>query len=188
MSFELLVAAPDLTEDLTPAWIAALADYGLECEFYPGFSLLNWRGGHLPASLRITRLDAFPAANRYGPMPILAGFELDISEFRPVGLRRMVPRRLSRFPAVGSRVAFRTATGRSVADLRLQCMAAATLTSITGGLYSDPQQGVVLGPADAISAAIREANGFEENPVTPDDWTLTVFTSWQAFDSESGGA
>ena len=180
MSFELAVAVPLHEENVVPRWQVELRRHGLDCEFFPGFTLHSWAGGHLPARLAINGTASFPFASRYGTAPILAGFELDKSEYGPTGLTRVLPRALQRFPKRGLHVGFRTAMGRSVADLRLQCMAAATLAALLGGIYSDPQSGLNLSAADAIPVALAEADQFEANPADPRAWNLVPFTSWHA--------
>jgi hypothetical protein len=175
MSFELSVFVPTPAEDILPAWRRELARHGLECEFFPGFSLRSWAGGHLPVRLTVSDPASFPQARRYGSEPLLAGFEIDITQAEASDLPDAVRSELGML-----HVAFRTAMGRSVADLRLQCIAAASLAGILGGLYFDPQQGVVLEPEQALKAALSEAAGFEEAPVNPADWQLTPFPGWPA--------
>ena len=54
---------------------------------------------------------------------------------------------------------------RTAADLRLQCIGAATLALVTDGLVEDPQQGATFRSERAIANAQREANEYDTGPV-----------------------
>jgi len=163
MSFDLSVQAYRVPSDLRADWARALAEHGLMVGFHPAFDPAHWTGGLVPATLRATP-GAFPAAARYGSNRVLCGFELDVSIPRTPAARE--GREARRY------FAFRTAAGRTVADLRLQCFAAATLAILSEGLVEDPQQGASFGGQRAIENARREADEYEAKWATPDQWRL----------------
>lgn len=181
MSFVLNVFFTPTSEvDLLGKWCSALAQHGLECEFSPHFTLETWQDGFLPVCLKIMRSDAFPQAHRYGKSLILTGFELSILKLTrktvPHGLARDLTKRL----VTGFQTTFCTASGRSVADLRLQCLAAATLANIFDGFYHDPQQGKIFQGAQALREAHQEAESFENSPLPEASWILRPFPGWEA--------
>jgi hypothetical protein len=163
MSFDLGVQAHRVPLELLTDWPRALSEHGLQVIFHPAFDLMQWAGGWVPATLRPTR-DAFPAAARYGSNRVVCGFELDIAIPRTPAARE--GREARRY------FAFRTAAGRTVADLRLQCFAAATLAILSEGLVEDPQQGASFRGERAIENARREADEYEAKWATPDQWRL----------------
>jgi hypothetical protein len=109
---------------------------------------------------------AFPAASRYGAMAILCGFELDVSVPSTPAARTGVETR--RY------FSFRTPSSRSVADLRVQSFAAATLAVICEGLVEDPQQGASFRGDRAIANATREAAEYEAKWATEAQWQLEL--------------
>ena len=77
MSFSLSIFAASVPEDLKARWEQSLAERGLRVEFLPGFDPDHWQGGILPARLQVEP-GTFPAAERYGEAPLIAGFEFYI--------------------------------------------------------------------------------------------------------------
>jgi hypothetical protein len=180
MSFSLHVLAQRLPEDFVSRWKESLANYGLHCEFPPGLSLGEWRGGYLPVKLDVDP-NAFPSAGRYGAQSLLAGFELDLSGTASGWEALELPARLSeRMRQVEREFFLETHLGRTVADLRLQCFAAATLAIITDGVLYDGQQGVYYFGEEGIEAAAREAGEYENNLSEEDEWENLVFPGWEA--------
>jgi hypothetical protein len=183
VSFGLNVYAPEWPGELAKVWQDALSRHGLVVEVFPGFTVADWKGGFLPFKV-IVKPNSFPAAQRYGGDPVLAGFEVDFQLEDPADLEEFAAEAPAEVAAVyrKSRVSayFSTSMGRTVADLRLQCFAAATLAVASGGLVSDGQQGKdFLGDA-AMQNAAREANAFDEHPVAESDWDLVPFPGWSA--------
>lgn len=181
MSFVLNVYwSRTLEADLLVKWRESLIQQGLECEFFPGFSFQSWSGGFFPVCLKVLSSSSFPQIHRYGNSPILSGFELSILKLTrktvPHGLARDLTKRL----VTGFQATFYTASGRSVADLRLQCLAAATLANIFDGFYHDPQQGKIFQGAQALREAHQEAESFENSPLPEASWILRPFPGWEA--------
>lgn len=188
MSFGLSVYAPRFPDDLATVWQDSLLPHGLVVEVLPDFSPGAWRGGFLPFKVTVAP-GAFKAADRYGRDSLLAGFEIafrsensaDLEEFAAEASPEAAAiYRKSRHSAyLGSSM------GRSVADLRLQCFAAATLAIAASGLVSDGQRGEdFLGEA-AIQNAAREADEYESSSGAPEDWDLTPFPGWAALEPPS---
>ncbi len=162
MSFDLAVFAQRVPQDLIPAWTQALAAHGLTVEFHPSFDGHVWGGGFLPIMVTSIAPGAFPAAHRYSAPPFVCGFELTVSDLEASsGHPGGVP---------GRYFELRTALGRSVADLRLQCFAAATLAIVTGGTVEDPQQDASFEGQEAIRNAAREADEYEAKWAKERDW------------------
>jgi len=170
MAFELSVLGRAPTPDIVTSWQARLAAHGLLCEFHLGFAFGSWEGGFLPIKLVVIP-GAFPLAERYGPAPILCGFEFDIHPVSDVHLpSRGAADLLERLRKADWHYYFRTTIGRNVGDLRLQCFGAATLAELTHGLVFDPHQGAYfVGPA-ALANAAREADSYEDNSSEPHQW------------------
>lgn len=185
VSYSVDVFAPFLPKDCGSTWREALTPHGLTVEVYPGFNAATWQGGCVP--FRVVAVEgAFPAAHRYGQVPVVAGFEV---AFLPVDADELndllseAPAELrDRLRATTIAAHFRTAMGRTVADLRLQCFGAATLAEMTGGVLLDPQEGRYYSGRDALGYAARESEAFESNPVSPRDWELVAFPGWDALE------
>ena len=183
MSFGLSVYAPEWPGDLARVWQESLSRHGLVVEVFPGFSAAQWKGGFLPFRLVVTA-GSFPAAERYGSEAVLAGFEVDFRSENSADLEEVAAEASPEAAAVyrKSRCSayFSSSMGRTVADLRLQCFAAATLALASDGLVSDGQQGKdFLGDA-AIQNAAREADAFDQQPINEQDWDLMPFPGWSA--------
>lgn len=73
--------------------------------------------------------------------------------------------------------------GRTVADLRVQCFAAAALCQITGGVLFEGQQGKSFIGETAFAYAAREAEAFEQKPVSLGDWDLVPFPGWKVLET-----
>ena len=181
MSFDLTVYAPAWPDDPARVWQESLARHGLVVEVLPGFSPGRWRGGFLPFKLLVTP-GSFAAAGRYGQEAVRAGFEIDFQVESPADLEAMASRASPMVAAVYRKsrqsAYLSTSMGRTVADLRLQCFAAATLAVASGGVVSDGQQGEAFVGDAAIQNAAREADAYEANAEDPRDWGLTPFPGW----------
>jgi hypothetical protein len=164
MGFDLIVMANRVPQDLPRAWEGALAQAGYGCTFDPSFKGVTWPGGFLPITIREIRSGLFPAAHKYGPLPFWCGFELDVRPAEP-------PQEKA---GSGEHYYFSLSTsmGRTVADLRLQCFAAATLAAITSGVVEDPQQDAAFEGEEALANAAREANEYETKWAKPDQWAF----------------
>lgn len=75
---------------------------------------------------------------------------------------------------------FRTAMGRTVAELILQCYGAACLAVITNGVYHDPQTGESFEGVSAIRRADQEIMAYQPYM---DQYARTqhVFTQWSDY-------
>lgn len=173
MGFELTVVPKSVPADLRSRWQEALEEAGITCEFHPSFQGTDWRGGYLAIKVTGVAHDSFAEVWRYeASVPFICGFELDISAGE------------SEEGGPESRLfVFRTGTGRSVADLRLQWFGAATLAILTGGEVEDPQRGENFDPDAALVQAAREADEYEERWAKPEDWDffrLEAAGAWPA--------
>ncbi len=162
MGFELTVVPDKVPPDLRSRWQQALQEAGLTCEFHPSFQGADWPGGYLAIKVTGIGPDSFAAAWRYDEsMPFICGFELEVSAADDAGGNAGSDTRL---------FVFRTGTGRSVADLRLQWFGAATLALLTEGEVEDPQRGELFRGGMALAQATREADEYEEKWAKPEDW------------------
>jgi hypothetical protein len=161
VSFSLQVFAAEIPSELPSIWARALETHGLVASIQPRLSLPGWHGGWLAWRL-LVKPEVAPG--RYYPEhSVAAGFELDVepneqgSDFAvtaPEDVRQVVA-------AARYVLHFSTSASRTAADLRLQCMAAATLAGITAGVLYDPQQGAFYSGEAAIKNAKREAEAYE---------------------------
>jgi hypothetical protein len=173
VSFSLEVFATVLPEDLWSTWAAALSDYGLVVERHPGFSPEKWRGGWAPFKLVVRHVS--DGDQRYPGSAIAAGFEFDVGPNEDGDdLASQAPATIS--PLIsGARTVFHFSTpaARTVADLRLQCMGAATLAAITNGAVYDPQQDAFFAGEAALANARREFEQYEADPDS--SWSFEKF-------------
>jgi hypothetical protein len=173
VSFSLEVFATTLPDDLWVLWADALAGQGLIVERHPSFEPGQWRGGWAPFRLLVQQDPS--TDRRYPDHPIVAGFELEIGpNDSGDDLAVQAPGPVSSLIS-GARTVFHfsTSTARSVADLRLQCLAAATLAGITRGVVYDPQQDAFFTGEAALANARREIEQHESDPGS--SWTLEPF-------------
>jgi hypothetical protein len=157
MAFELTVGYEELPENLKSLWEDALSEFDFDFELYPDFDPSTWEGGFLPVRMTPMAGSRSPALQRYGTDPLAAGFELTLGD---------------------ASATFRTASGRTAADFRAQCLAAATLAALTDGLYIDGQSGGSYEGDEAIEAALDEIASFEEH-ADEGAWIHDVFRSWE---------
>ena len=109
MSFELVVEMKCGVNNLRQRWQDEINSHGFSVEILPSFDPASWQGGFLPI-----KLSAMPDKYLFGlPKAIqISGFEVDF----------------------GTESAhFRTAMGRTITELILQCYGAACLAVITNG-------------------------------------------------------
>lgn len=184
MGFELSVAGRAPTPDLAQRWQTSLAAYGLLCEFHPDFSFGMWSGGFLPIKLSVVP-NSFPLADRYGTDPVVCGFEFSEHANSDSHHPTEPPELFERLQDAIRLYEFRTAMGRNVGDLRLQCFGAAALAELTGGVVYDPQQGQYFFGAEAVANAAREADEYEADWARPDQWRLPKFA--EVFRTEAEG-
>jgi len=162
VGFELTVVPGELPPNLRERWQQALQAAGLTCEFHPSFQGADWPGGYLAIKVTAVAPDSFAEAWRYDAcLPFICGFELEVTAADDEGGDEGSDTRL---------LVLRTGTGRSVADLRLQWLGAATLAVLTGGEVEDPQRGDNFQPDVALLQAAREADEYEERWAKPEDW------------------
>lgn len=137
MAFELIVEMRTPVRDLRARWQLELLAHGLHVEIFPGLEPDTWQGGFLPF-----KLEPLPDRYRFDMLGVvqLSGFEVDFS------------------PGVAH---FRSAAGRSIAELVLTCYGAACLAIITGGAYHDPQTGEAFEGRAAIDRAHWEILAYE---------------------------
>jgi hypothetical protein len=173
VSFSLEVFATVLPQDLWAGWADALAAQGLVVERHPGFLPERWRGGWV--GFKVVVEEASSSKHRYPKSPIAAGFELDVGPNEEgADLARQAPASVASLISE-ARTVFHLSTpaARTVADLRLQCLAAATLASITRGAVYDPQQAAFFAGEAAVANARREIEQYEDNPESI--WTFEHF-------------
>ena len=137
MSFELVVEIRTRVTDLRKRWQEEINLHGFSVEILPSFDPDTWQAGFLPI-----KLVSMPDKHLFGLPKVIqiSGFELD---FSPESAH------------------FRTAMGRTIAELILQCYGAACLAMITNGAYHDPQTGESFEGASAIAQADREIMAYE---------------------------
>jgi hypothetical protein len=137
MAFDLIVEIKISVKNLRQRWQDEINSHGFSIEILPSFEPDNWQGGFLPI-----KLVAMPDKYLFGLPKVIqiSGFEVSF----------------------GSESAhFRSAMGRPLAELILQCYGAASLAVITNGVYHDPQTGESLVCASAIERADCEIMAYE---------------------------
>ena len=129
MAFELVVEMKTSVKNLRQRWQDGINSHGFSVEIMPSFDPDTWQGGFLPV-----KLIALPDKYLFGLPKVvqISGFEVS---FGPESAH------------------FRSAMGRPLAELILQCYGAASLAVISNGVYHDPQTGESFEGASAINRA-----------------------------------
>lgn len=137
MAFELVVEMRADAKDLRQRWQEEINSHGFTVEILPSFDVKTWRGGFLPI-----KLAAMPDKYLFGLPEVIqiSGFEIS---FGPESAH------------------FRSAMGRPLAELILQCYGAASLAVITKGVYYDLQTGESFKDVSAIDRADWEIMAYE---------------------------
>jgi len=164
MYYGLTVNLPTWPPDLGRLWRENLRSHGLVVELVAACDPAAQPEGHLEFRLMVEP-GSFPAAGRYQVWPIQAGFDASFQRlgrgdhalltFECQAHVRAAYRRC-RFEAH-----FSTDRGRTVADHRLQCFAAAALTVAGGGIMQDSRSGDFLVGTEAWRHAARAADRYE---------------------------
>jgi hypothetical protein len=136
MSFNLVVEMKIRVNNLREHWQQEINSHGFSVEILPAFDPDTWQGGFLPIKL-VAMPDKY--LFRLPKVVQIAGFEVDFRTESAV---------------------LRTATGRTLADLILQCFGAASLAIITDGVYHDPQTGESFKGPSAIARADWEMKAY----------------------------
>jgi hypothetical protein len=175
MIYGLTVNVPSWPPDLGLLWQQHLRPHGLIVELSAECRPAAHRGGRLTFRLLVTP-GSFSAVARYGDFPIQAGFDASFQRLSrqdhtllaiecPASVRAL-------FRKCPYEAHFSTDRGRTVADVRLQCFAAAALAVAGGGVMYDSRSGDALMGADAWRHATREADRYEAEACDPSDWFL----------------
>ncbi len=156
MSFELVVEYRQPIANMKVGLEAELLAQGLQVEICPGFSPAEWGGGFLP--VKLMRL---PGEYLFGlPQVVqISGFEADFTDVS---------------------AHLRTAMGRTIAELILQCHSAAALAVLSKGVYHDVQTSEAVPPDKAVARAKLEV--FAYAPYLDDQAkTQHPFTLWSDY-------
>jgi hypothetical protein len=178
MSYDLLVYAPSLPDNLREQWQAALAACGLLAEVQPEFVRAE-QSGTLAWKFGIANPDAFRFASLYPPFAVDAGFDLTV---RPAVIdlaewKRAPADVVARVSDAAYEVVFSNPHACTPADFRLQWFAAATLTQLCDGVLLDPQEERSFLSKQALAEAEFQAEKYEEEAES--DWpTLAEFQGW----------
>jgi hypothetical protein len=190
MSFDLFVFVAQLPTELAHRWEQLLPEFGLRCTFYPGYHPSTWHDVFAPVRVEVLT-EAFPCAAAYGSQPLLTEIALDdmdvsageYADIKLSALKEVPPSLRPALERATRCIHLHSSAGRTLIRFRLQCFAAATLSVMTQGVLLDPQRGGYLNGQDAIRHARQLADAYEQR-ADPEDWNLTVFTDWSAWDGE----
>jgi len=137
MAFELVVEMKTSVKSLRPRWQEEINSHGFSVEILPSFDPDTWQGGFLPF-----KLVAIPDKYLFelSKMVQISGFEVSFAS---------------------ESAHFRSAMGRPLAELILQCYGAACLAVITNGIYHDLQTGESFEGELAITRADWEIMAYQ---------------------------
>ena len=137
MAFELVVEIRKRVSNLRHRWQEEINSYGFSVEILPRFEPDTWQGGFLPI-----KLVAMPDKYLFGLPKVIqvSGFEVS---FTPVSAH------------------FRSAAGRPLAEVILQCYGAACLAVISDGAFHDLQTNESFEGDSAIARADWEIMEYE---------------------------
>lgn len=175
MYYALTVNLPHWPPDLGRLWQEALRPHGLIVEPTAHWNPAGHPGGRLTFRVAVTP-GSFAAAVRYRDSPILAGFEAGFQRLSRADHALLLKECPAHVRAVYRRCPyeahFSTDRGRTVADVRLQCFAAAALATATGGVLHDSRSGEFFVGDAAWRHAAHEAERHEALAFGPCDWFL----------------
>jgi hypothetical protein len=156
MAFELIVEMKTSVRRLRQAWQDEINSHGFSVEILPTFDPETWQGGFLPI-----RLVSMPAKYLFGLPEVIqiSGFEVSFGV---------------------ESAHFRSAMGRPLAELILECYGAASLAVITNGVYHDPQARESFMGASAINRADWEIMAYEPY-IDRDARAQHAFTNWSDY-------
>jgi hypothetical protein len=156
MAFELVVEMKNVVKGLRHSWQQEFSSHGFCIEIHPSFVVDEWKGGFLPI-----KLVSMPEKYLFGLPKVIqiSGFEVSF----------------------GSKSAhFRSAMGRPLAELIIQCYCAASLAVITDGVYHDPQTGESFDGVSAIARADWEIMAYEPY-IDENARAQHEFTTWDDY-------
>ncbi len=185
MSFTISVYVNEIPSDLLSRWRTSLSKRGFDFDFYPAFDPTAWGGGLVPLGMQVP--GAIPASARYGPEPVLTGFEFaatDIEEDErdPSGLPANVAEALGR---AAKGLHFRSAAGRTVSEFRALILSAAAVAEVTNGAYLDGQDEAYHVGSAAYDHAIAAADRYESIPeLREEEWSMTPFKGWEDYERQ----
>ena len=153
MAFELSVALTKSLENEKQNIENEFSKLGFKLELCPDFELKTWEGGFLPI-----KLIELPQQYLFNLSQIIqiSGFELYYED---------------------QHASLRTAMGRTIAELILQCYFAAIMTYLSEGTYIDPQTGNAFEGKDALKRAHEEIMEYEEF-IDDSSKKQHTFTKW----------
>lgn len=158
MAFELVVEMKTRIKGLRERWQAEINSHGFSIEILPSFDPDSWEGDFLPI-----KLSAMPDKYLFRMPKVIqiSGFEIS---FGPESAH------------------FRSAMGRPLAELILQCYGAATLAVITHGICYDLQTNASFQGASAIERADWEICAYEPY-LDQSAKVQRPFTKWSDYES-----
>lgn len=175
MYYGLTVNLPTWPPDLGLLWQESLWSHGLVVELVAACDPAAHPEGRLEFRLMVEP-GSFPAAGRYAAWPIQAGFDASFQRLSPEDHAMLSTECPAYVRALHRRCPleahFSTDRGRTVADHRLQCFAAAALTVAGGGIMQDSRSGDFLVGTEAWRHAARAADRYEAMASSPSDWFL----------------
>jgi hypothetical protein len=156
VAFELVVEMKTSRKNLRRRWQEEINSHGFTVEIFPGFDPLTWQGGFLP--IKVVEM---PDKYLFGLPRVVqvSGFEVSFGR--------------------GS-AHFRSAMGRTLAELTLQCYGAACLAVVTDGVYYDPQTGESFEGLSAIRRADWEIMAYEPY-IDEDARAQHEFSKWSDY-------
>ncbi len=156
MAFELVVEMKTSVKNLRQSWQEEINSHGFSVEILPSFDPETWRGGFLPL-----KLTSMPNKYLFGLPEVIqiSGFEFSLG---------------------AESAHFRSAMGRPLAELILQCYGAASLAVITNGVYHDPQTGESFNGTSAINRANWEIMAYEPY-IDHSARSQHLFTNWSDY-------
>lgn len=191
MYYGLTVNLPQWPEDVGLLWQTALRPHGLLVERAAECHPAAHAHSRLVFRLRVEP-GSFPAAARYGRRSIRAGFSAGFQVLGHRDLTRLAIECPAHARALYRRCPyeahFSTDRGRTVADVRLQCFAAAALAAAAGGVMHDGRSRAVCVGAEAWRHAAGEAERYEALASSPGDWALDLCDDGLAATDVGGAA
>jgi hypothetical protein len=193
MSVEMDTYVPAVDDSLIPRWLSELKKLGMDCEIYPGVSLVS-HSGFLPFKIRIHD----SAHKELNGVDFLTGFEYYLDDFNleaeleqqapePSWVGRLFGKKQQRQPYATVELDEKLKQCRKLLtfswgsadffELRMASVSSAILAEITGGVSSYPADGIWYDGPNTVAEMLAEAQAYE-NSLKGRDIKVHRFEEW----------
>jgi hypothetical protein len=173
MGIKVCVYVPTLGKEIIAAIVGRFSDFGMECEFQPGFELNPTHdSGLVMMRLRVLDQETTPYENT----DLVSSFEIGFKDFRytaPVSVNPAINEKLK---GCTKQVIVRM-NADPTNSLRAGLFFASFLAEATRGIVYTPRSDQYVEPEQALEQSAHEVANYEDG-LAPQDWITSPFTAW----------